>query len=67
MSHNSRDWKMIAFANTILKKAVILEALRLQVLCTDPTEMELDTRDDILVEMRRLIKRISRRGPLPPR
>ena len=27
MSHNGRDWKMIAFANIIIKKAAILEAL----------------------------------------
>jgi hypothetical protein len=46
----------------IIKKAAILEALRLKVLCPNPTETELDARDDILEGMRRLIRKVSRKG-----
>jgi hypothetical protein len=55
---------MLEFATNNLKKTAVLEALRLQVLCADPTEMERDIRDEILAGMRHLVRSISRRDPL---
>jgi hypothetical protein len=47
------------FATSIIKKAVIMEGLRLKVSYV-PSETELDARDDVREEMRRLIRKLCR-------
>jgi hypothetical protein len=59
----SKEGGMLKFTTNNLKKTAILEALRLLVLSDNPTEVELDIRDEILASMIQVVRSISKRDP----